>query len=135
MKLRTGWGDGTEKTVDATERTLAAAVGEPLDFLICEADDGRFMQHDGEHLEYGEPFGDRVSILRAHPDDVRGRGALPALVSFLRGDEQWRTLYRWEDVSDEVVEDIRRARLRYALVCLVIAAVAAWTWYRVIREA
>lgn len=139
MELQICREDGTQETVPATEESLTKTLGEigALQFLICVAEDESFLQDDGEVLEYGDPSGDRVLLLRADPVDVRTRGSLPAFLSFLRGDGRWRREYRWTDVSREVPTrwtDLRD-KVVYALICLLVAALAAWTWYRVIREA
>jgi hypothetical protein len=95
---------GDARIVEATPETIETALRGmgALQFIICTDESGRFMQDNGKVLEYGEHREGVDRLYRATIGSVRLRGSLPAFLSFLEGTDEWRELYRWDDVTDQV---------------------------------
>jgi len=115
---------GKARIVDATPEAIESALREmdTLQFIICSDDGGRYMQDNGKVLEYGENLEGKFQLCRASTGTVRLHGSRPAFLSFLEGTDEWRDLYRWKDVSDEV-PTVWGQRLRTAAtVALILGA-------------
>ena len=118
---------GKARIVDATPEAIESALREmdTLQFIICSDDGGRYMQDNGKVLEYGENLeGKNTKLYRASTGGLRLHGSRPAFLSFLEGTDEWRELYRWDDVSDEV-PTIWGTRLRMAAVVALLLG-ALW---------
>jgi len=122
---------GQARIADATPEAIESALHEmdALQFIICTDDSGRFMQDNGEVLEYGENLeGQDARLYRASTGSVRLHGSRPAFLSFLEGTDEWRDLYPWEDVSGEL-PTVWGTRLRIAKVVAAILGVLWLFWF------
>jgi len=130
VELRIQPETGKTRIVEATPEAIESALGEmdTLQFIICSDDGGRYMQDNGKVLEYGENLEGKFQLCRASTGTVRLHGSRPAFLSFLEGTDEWRELYRWKDVSDEVPTAWGQ-RLRIAkIVAILLGALWFFLW-------
>jgi len=130
VELRIQPETGKTRIVEATPEAIESALGEmdTLQFIICSDDGGRYMQDNGKVLEYGENLEGKFQLCRASTGTVRLHGSRPAFLSFLEGTDEWRELYRWKDVSDEV-PTVWGQRLRIAkIVAILLGALWFFLW-------
>lgn len=131
VELRIQPETGKARIVDATPEAIESALREmgALQFIICSDDRGRFMQDNGKELEYGENLeGKDTRLLRASTGTVRLHGSRPAFLSFVEGTDEWRELYRWKDVSDEV-PTVWGQRRRIAAIVAILLGVLWVLWF------
>ena len=124
VELRIQPDTGDERIVKATPETIETALREmdALQFIVCSDDGGRYMQDNGKVLEYGECLEGEDRLYRASTGSVRLHGSLPAFLSFLEGTDEWRELYRWDDVSGEIVSGWTEWLRTAAFVALMLGA-------------
>lgn len=130
VELRIQPAKGKERIVEATPEAVESALFElgKIEFIVVSDDHGRFMQDNGTVLEHGENVEGYLTLLRASPGSVRMLGSRPAFQSFLAGTDEWRDLYPWKDVSDEVGSAWGQ-RLCDAVLILTLLG-GLWSWLR-----
>lgn len=97
------------------------------DFLVLSHSPAEFVQMKGTLLECRE----NDTIYRAKAEEIDIDLAGNIFLSFLRGDQKWKQLTEWQDVTDEIKAERNPNRIIVSLSIVAVLVVLGWVFKRV----
>lgn len=103
-----------------------SSMKEDGDYVILTRGEAEFMQSIPGCIEYRE--GDYH--YRADTNDPAISKIIDAFRSYLDGDERWRTMFVWRDVTDEVAAEAESQWDDWLVAIVVAVVVAVLVWLK-----